>query len=153
MSTIRDGHVLGGVFADMLRWLVNEYGEAAANDINQIYGLYSDQEAFETRLVDVYGAMWASPVRVGVRFSFDYTFDDHPPWIVIVPFARVDGQWKITYTGFCRYMERLSGPGLECPPDPRPDIAASTGEHADSGYDAADDPNRQAISRNNEIGW
>ena len=109
-----------------------------------------------TRRVELYGAQWNDPDLIDVRIravmadgSFEWAWN-------VVPFTYVDGQWKIGYQGFCRFIaksvafvEQRGGTLTTCPPDPRPGVVEF--EHVIAAYDPTDDPTRTQV--NTTPGW
>ena len=156
MAAIRDGHLLGRVFAESEVNAEQYFGEAAANDLDASTSVYADVDNRSTRRVELYGAQWIDHNRIDVRIrpvmadgSFAWAWN-------VVPFTYVDGQWKISYQGFCRFIDASiefvadhGGTLNPCPPDPRPGVVAM--EHIYSAYDPTDDPTRTQV--NLTPGW
>ena len=156
MATIRDGHLLAQVFAESQTSAEQYFGEEAANDLDAWTSVWADADNRSTRRVELYGAQWNDPDRIDVRIrtvmqdgSFAWAWN-------VVPFTYVDGEWKISYQGFCRYIDaaipfvRDHGGTLNpCPPDPRPRVTAN--EHVIAAYDPTDDPTRTRV--NTTPGW
>ena len=156
MASIRDGHLLGRVFTEAHAGAEQYFGEAAANDLDASTSIYTDVDNRGTRRIEIYGAQWIDHNRINVRLRpvmVDGSFAW--PWNV-VPFTYVDGQWKISYQGFCRFIDASiefvadhGGTLNPCPPDPRPGVVAM--EHIYSAYDPTDDPTRTQV--NLTAGW
>ena len=105
MATIRDGHLLAQVFAESQTSAEQYFGEEAANDLDAWTSVWADADNRSTRRVELYGAQWNDPDRIDVRIrtvmqdgSFAWAWN-------VVPFTYVDGEWKISYQGFCRYID------------------------------------------------
>ena len=144
MDAIRDGHILGSVFAELQTYIEAIYGEQA-NDLASPYSLYADADARHLRSVAVCCAEWRHQNLVSVRYQLRRVgiLEGERAWSV-APFTRVDGQWKIDYTGFCRLVTNF-GFGVGCPPDPRPGVVgASADELSIAAYGPVDDPNRES---------
>ena len=156
MAAIRDGHLLRRVFAQSHASAELYFGEDDANDLDAWTSVYADVDNRSTRRVEIYGAQWIDRDRINVRVrtvmrdgSFAWAWN-------VVPFTYVDGQWKISYQGYCRFIdasiafvEDHGGTLDPCPPDPRPGLVATA--HVYAAYDATDDPNRTAV--NQTPGW
>ncbi len=156
MASIRDGHLLAQVFADSHASAEQYFGEEAANDLSTWTSVYADADNRGTRRVEIYGAQWTDPDRIDVRIravmkdgSFAWAWN-------VVPFTYVDSQWKISYQGFCRFIDASTGFVEDhggtlrpCPPDPRPGVV--TNENVYSAYDPTDDPTRTEVNRT--PGW
>ena len=157
MAAIRDGHLLGRAFTELHAGAEQYFGEAAANDLDAWTSIYADVDNRGTRRIEIYGAQWIDHNRINVRlravmadgsFAWEWT---------VVPFTYVDGQWKISYQGFCRFIDTSIGFVADhgggtlnpCPPDPRPGVVAM--EHIYSAYDPTDDPTRTQV--NLTAGW
>ena len=157
MASIRDGHLLGRVFADSQTAAEGYFGEDAANDLAEITSLFADADNQARWAIEVYGAQWIQPDLIHVRLrpyrrDGSYTPDS---WNV-VPFTHVDGDWKISYQGFCRlidasieFVEAAGGTLNPCPPDPRPGLVKW--EEVVASYDPTDDPTRTQLPRT--PGW
>ena len=155
-AAIRDGWAIGDTFADFQRYAVLKLGEQAANDADAWSSAFADVDNRSTRSVEVYGAQWIDRDRINVRIrtvmrdgSFAWTWN-------VVPFTFVDGEWKISYQGFCRFVAgsasvvaAAGGSVTPCPPDPRPGLVAT--EHVVAAYDPTDDPTRTQV--NLTPGW
>ena len=151
MDAIRDGHVLGSVFTGLQAYIEAIYGTEQANDLASPYSLYADADARHLRSVAVCCAEWRHQNLVSVRFQLRRVgiLEGERAWSV-APFTRVDGQWKIDYTGFCRLVANF-GFGVDCPPDPRPGVVgASADELSVATYGPVDDPNRES---RHTYGW
>lgn len=156
MAAIRDGHLLERVFTESQASAEQYFGKEAANDLSAWTSVYTDIDNRSTRLVELYGAQWIDRDRINVLIrtvmrdgSFAWGWN-------VVPFTYVDGQWKISYQGFCRFIDTaipfVEGHGgtlSPCPPDPRPDLVAL--EHIHAAYDPTDDPTRTQV--NLTPGW
>ena len=155
-AAIRDGHLLAQVFAESQTSAQQYFGEEAANDLDAWTSVWADADNRSTRRVELYGAQWIDPDRIDVRIravmrdgSFAWAWN-------VVPFTYVDGEWKISYQGFCRYIDAAipfvrdhGGTLSPCPPDPRPRVTAN--EHVIAAYDPTDDPTRTRV--NTTPGW
>ena len=151
MDAIRDGHLLGDVFAGLHAYVEAIYGSEQANDLASPYSLYADADARHLRTVAICCAEWRHQNLVEVRFQLrrDGILEGERHWSV-APFTRVDEQWKIGYTGFCRLVSNF-GFGVTCPPDPRPGIVgASADELSVAAYKPVDDPDRET---RRTLGW
>ena len=157
MAAIRDGHLLGRVFAQSQVSAEQYFGKDAANDLSAWTSVYTDADNRSTRRVQLYGAQWIDPDRIDVRIRAVMT-DGSFAWAWnVVPFTYVDGQWKISYQGFCRFIdtsikwvEDNVGTTLDpCPSDPRPNAVAR--EYIRAAYDPTDDPSRTQVNRT--PGW
>ena len=156
MAAIRDGYLLETVFTQSAINAEQYFGKDAANDLSAWTSVYANTDNRSTRQVEVYGAQWIDHNRIDVRIrtvmrdgSFAWAWN-------VVPFTYVDGQWKVSYQGFCRFIDasigfvRDHGGTLHpCPPDPRPGVVAL--EHIYSAYDPTDDPTRTRV--NKTPGW
>ena len=139
MTAIRDGHVLADVWAGLQAWIAEQVGEEVVLDPTRAESWASDFDASGHRRIDVCCAEWRSPNLIFVRYR--YRAGNIDQWEA-GPMARVDGQWKIDYTGFCRMVTNFDI-GVTCPPDPRPGVViARHGDMTGSGYDPIDDPGR-----------
>ena len=156
MAAIRDGHLLGQVFTESHASAEQYFGKEAANDLNAWTSVYADVDNRSTRRVEIYGAQWIQPDLIHVRIrtvmrdgSFAWAWN-------VVPFTYIDGQWKISYQGFCRriaaaieFVEDHGGTLDPCPPDPRPGLVKW--EEVVASYDPTDDPTRTQLPRT--PGW
>ncbi len=156
LESIRDGYLLEEVFAESQAAAELYFGKEAANDLSTWTSMYADVDNRSTRRVDLYGAQWVDHDRIDVRIrtvmadgSFAWAWN-------VVPFTYVDGQWKISYQGFCRFVEasiesvqEFGGTANPCPPDPRPQIVEL--EYIYAAYDPTDDPTRTEV--NLTPGW
>lgn len=156
MSAIRDGYLLEKLFAESQVSAEQYFGKGAANDVSTWTSVYADVDNRSTRRVELYGAQWVDHDRIDVRIrtvmadgSFAWAWN-------VVPFTYVDGQWKISYQGFCRFIDASiksvrdhGGTANPCPPDPRPGIVSL--EHIYAAYDPIDDPTRTEV--NLTPGW
>ncbi|MCY4368205.1 MAG: hypothetical protein OXF41_02030 [bacterium] len=157
MASIRDGHLLARVFTQLEAAGEAYFGVEAANDLSAWTSIYADADNRSTRRIEIYGAQWNDPDRIDVRIRAvmaDGTF----AWAWnVVPFTYVNGQWKISYQGFCRFIDKSSkwadnnvGTPLDpCPSDPRPGVVEF--EHVIAAYDPTDDPTRTQV--NLTPGW
>ena len=149
MAAIRDGHLLGRVFTESQTSAEQRFGTAEANDLDAWTSVWADADNRSTRRVELYGAQWIGPSLIHVRIrtvmrdgSFAWAWN-------VVPFTYVDGEWKISYQGFCRRIDgaigfvRDHGGTLNpCPPDPRPNLVVW--EDVVASYGPTDDPTRTA---------
>ena len=156
MSAIRDGHLLGKVFAQSAVNAEQYFGQEAANDLNAWTSVYADVDNRSTRRVEIYGAQWIQPDLIHVRIrtvmrdgSFAWAWN-------VVPFTYIDGQWKVSYQGFCRFIaksigfvEDHGGTLDPCPPDPRPGLVVW--EDVGASYGPTDDPTHPQLPRT--PGW
>lgn len=118
------------------------FGEDATGDLSNIASLWADADARAHRTVEVYGGQWWTPKSASFRWRFwlnDGSLTS--PWFATW-LTRVDGVWQVGYQSYCRFM-----PGCSPASDPRPEVAAETGETYRAAYDANDDPNRLIVNR------
>ena len=156
MSAIRDGYLLEKLFAESQVSAEQYFGKEAANDPSTWTSVYADVDNRSTRRVELYGAQWFDRDRIDVRIR-TVMVDGSFAWAWnVVPFTYVGGQWKISYQGFCRFIDASiesvrdhGGTANPCPPDPRPGIVAL--EHVYAAYDPIDDPTRTEV--NLTPGW
>ncbi len=156
MESIRDGYLLEKVFAESQAYAEQYFGVEAANDMSAWTSLFADIDNRSTRRVELYGAQWFDRDRIDVRIR-TVMVDGSFAWAWnVVPFTYVGGQWKISYQGFCRFIDASiesvrdhGGTANPCPPDPRPGIVAL--EHVYAAYDPIDDPTRTEVNRT--PGW
>lgn len=146
MASIRDGHLLGQVFADSQTAAEGYFGLDEANDLSEITSLWADADNQLRWGIEIYGAQWIQPDLIHLRLrpyrrDGSYTASS---WNV-VPFTYVDGVWKISYQGFCRlidasieFVESAGGTLSPCPPDPRPGLVKW--EDVVASYGPTDDP-------------
>ena len=157
MAAIRDGQLLGRIFAESQTATEGYFGKDAANDLSEVTSLWADADNQARWAIEVYGAQWIQPDLIHVRLR-PYRRDGsyNPDVWNVVPFTFIDSQWKISYQGFCRFIdgsigfvEAAGGTLSRCPPDPRPGLVKWEGVVA--AYDPTDDPTRTAVNRT--AGW
>ena len=154
MASIRDGHLLGRVFADALTAAEGYFGVDQANDLSEITSLWADADNQARWGIEIYGAQWIQPELIHVRlrpYRLDGSYTPTDGWNV-VPFTYVDGVWKISYQGFCRlidtsieFVEANGGTLRPCPPDPSPGLV--TWEEVVASYGPTDDPTHPQLPR------
>ena len=156
MASIRDGHLLGQLFGQLHASAEQYFGVDEANDLEAWTSVWVDTDNRSTRRVEIYGAQWIQPDLVHVRIRtvmWDGSFAR--AWNV-VPFTYVDRQWKISFQGFCRFVDASiafvadHGGTLDpCPPDPRPGLVKW--EEVVASYGPTDDPTHPDLPRT--PGW
>ena len=156
MAAIRDGHLLGKTFAQSQESAELYFGEAEANDLDAWTSMFADADNRSTRRVEIYGAQWIQPDLIHVRIR-TVMVDGSFAWAWnVVAYTHIDGQWKISYQGFCRFIatsisfvEDHGGTLDPCPPDPRPGLVKW--EEVVASYGPTDDPTHPDLPRT--PGW
>ena len=155
MAAIRDGHVLGELFAD-LQAKGEQVWPDLHDDLTSRYSIWEDADARAYRDIDIYGAVWNGPDLLGVRLRAWSPADGPTPdvWRA-APVVWADDQWYVSYAGFCRFVRALGKWRMTCPKDPRPQIASVTGASRDGSgfYDPWDLDDDERLRVNRAVSW
>ena len=154
MSTIRDGHVLGGVFAGLQAYGRENWPKH--EDLTSRDSIWEDADARPHRQIDVYGAVWNGPDLLGVRLRVWIPAEGpvHNVWMA-APVVWADGHWLVSYRGFCRFVGRMGNAKQICPKDPRPHIGSETRaiESGSGFYDPWDLDDEERLRVNKVPAW
>ena len=154
MWVIRDGHVLGGVFAGL--WAFGRENWPKHDDLTSRFSSWEDADARPYRRIDVYGAVWNGADLLGVRIRLWAPADGPTPdvWRA-APVVWADGYWLVSYRGFCRFVGRMGEAKQICPSDPRPRVASETRAIEDGSgfYDPWDLPDDVRVKVNKAPPW
>ena len=138
MAAVRDGHVLADIYSALEAYAREQNSDGYADPYDINYRPFEDSDVRSWYTVEVEGAVWNGPSLLGVLVRI--AREDIDPVLegwVAAPAVWVDGQWWVSYAGYCRLLSGMGDISRRCPPDPRPEIAAATGAE-DSGSGAYD---------------